>query len=275
MTLNWQVKEQRTGTATLGAGYSGGITGTGLTGTLSYQENNINGTGNGGSLRFERGSQVSDVQLSFTVPYLGKTEASQQYSLASTIFTQQQRNYYPVYDACVGSAGVAAGIGAPIPTPLGGSTSTTTLACPVSGAFPVSLLSTVSTNIVNGIVSTYNSRSAGISATVGRRLNDIFTVQLGANVQTVAAGASLPSGYYFPLDQNIVSATTCASNPLDPRRAVRSSNAYGVTAPSIATGQQQPDLSPAQPRVRPARGHPRRRAQPAPRHLCHDQRRGQ
>jgi outer membrane protein assembly factor BamA len=233
VTLNWQVKEQRTGTATVGAGYSGGITGTGLTGTLSYQENNINGTGNGGSLRFERGSQVSDVQLSFTVPYLGKTEASQKYSLSSTIFTQQQRNYYPVYNACVGTASAAAAIGAPIATPLGGPATSTTLACPVSGAFPVSLLSTVSTTIVNGIVSTYSSRSAGISATVGRRLNDIFTVQLGANIQTVAAGASLPGGYYFPLDQNIVSATTCASNPLDPSCSSLS-NAYGVTAPSIA-----------------------------------------
>jgi outer membrane protein assembly factor BamA len=232
VTLDWQVKEQRTGTASLGAGYSGGITGTGLTGTISYQQNNINGTGNGASIRIERGSRVADESLSFTVPYLGNTEQSQKYSLASTIFTQRQTNYYPVYDDCVGTA---AGnmIGAPIPTPIGPPTSSPTLGCPTSGPFPVSLLSTVSTNIVNGIDATYASRSAGLSTTIGRRLNDIFTVQAGANIQTVAAGASLPSGYYFPLATNVVSQSACAADPLDPS-CNSLENAYGITAPSIA-----------------------------------------
>jgi outer membrane protein insertion porin family len=54
ITLKWTVKEQRTGQAQIGAGYSGGITGTGLTGQISYTQNNINGTGDGGSIRFER-----------------------------------------------------------------------------------------------------------------------------------------------------------------------------------------------------------------------------
>src|SRR6202011_2979601 len=111
------VKEQRTGTATLGAGYSGGLTGTGLTGTLSYQQNNINGTGNGASIRLERGSRVSDAQISLTIPYVGRTEKSQRYSLGATIFTQQQTNFYPVYAACVGSGGTQGGIGSPTTTP--------------------------------------------------------------------------------------------------------------------------------------------------------------
>ena len=108
ITVNWQVKEQRTGTATLGAGYSGGLTGTGLTGTLSYQENNINGTGNGASVRLERGTRVSDAQLSVTMPYVGKTEQSQRYSFGATLFTQQQTNFYPVYAACTAAAAAAA-----------------------------------------------------------------------------------------------------------------------------------------------------------------------
>ena len=49
ITLKWTVKEQRTGQAQIGAGYSGGITGTGLTGQVSYTQNNINGTGDGAS----------------------------------------------------------------------------------------------------------------------------------------------------------------------------------------------------------------------------------
>ena len=49
------------------------------------------------SIRFENGAQVSDAQLSFTIPYLGKSEGSQKYSLGTTVFTQRQTNYYPVY----------------------------------------------------------------------------------------------------------------------------------------------------------------------------------
>src|SRR6201999_1704782 len=97
VTLKWTVKEQRTGTAQIGAGYSGGLTGTGLTGNLSYSQNNINGTGNGASIRFEKGTQIGDAQLSFTVPYLGNTEKWNKYRLGVTIFTQAQTNYSPVY----------------------------------------------------------------------------------------------------------------------------------------------------------------------------------
>ena len=97
VTLKWTVKEQRTGTAQVGAGYSGGLTGTGLTGNISYSQNNINGTGNGASIRLEKGSRIGDAQISFSMPYIGKTEASNKYSLGVTIFTQAQTNYYPVY----------------------------------------------------------------------------------------------------------------------------------------------------------------------------------
>jgi outer membrane protein assembly factor BamA len=223
ITVNWQVKEQRTGTATLGAGYSGGLTGTGLTGTLSYQENNINGTGNGANIRLERGSRVADAQLSVTVPYVGKTEKSQRYSLGATLFTQQATNYYPVYYAC--STAAATG---------------TASACPSSGDIPVTLVpaDVTAANLVNGVVSTYESRSTGLSVTVGRRLTDVYRVSVGANIQQVAASAELPSGYVFPnsASTGIVSTTTCNNTGIITGTSCDLlNNAYGVTAPSLAT----------------------------------------
>ncbi|HTJ28108.1 MAG TPA: POTRA domain-containing protein [Candidatus Limnocylindria bacterium] len=222
VTVNWQVKEQRTGTATLGAGYSGGLTGTGLTGTISYQENNINGTGNGANIRLERGSRVEDGQLSFTVPYLGHTEQSQKYSLAATLFTQQQVNYYPVYAAC--GSGSAVNGATPIP-------------CPLSGNYPVSIVpaNPSNYNVVNGVVSNYYSKDTGLSVTLGRRLSDIFRAQLGANIQQVAASAGLPPGYYFPNNQNILTNPACAGTTTFSTSCDGTLNsAYGITAPSIA-----------------------------------------
>jgi outer membrane protein assembly factor BamA len=224
ITVNWQVKEQRTGTATLGAGYSGGLTGTGLTGTLSYQENNINGTGNGANIRLERGSRVADAQLSVTIPYVGKTEKSQRYSLGATLFTQQATNFYPVYFACSPSAATG-----------------TASACPATGNIPVTLVpaDVTAANIVNGVVSTYKSRSTGLSVTVGRRLTDVYRVSLGANVQQVAASADLPGGYVFPnsASTGVVSTTTCGSSAsaFGGQSCNLLNNAYGVNAPSLAT----------------------------------------
>jgi outer membrane protein assembly factor BamA len=243
VTLNWQVKEQRTGTAQVGAGYSGGLTGTGLTGTLSYQENNINGTGNGASVRLERGSRVSDAQLSVTIPYVGKTEKSQRYSFGATIFTQQQTNFYPVYAAC--SSGV---ISTPAPTtvsklrqPLATATTAPTAGttpCPAANSgqpFPVTIVPSDPTNfqVVNGIVSTYKSRASGLSATVGRRLTDVYRVSGGVNVQKVAASADLPKGYVFPTAQNLNPNPLATTSPFstDPNSP---SAAVGITAPSLA-----------------------------------------
>jgi outer membrane protein assembly factor BamA len=192
--VNWQVTEQRTGTATLGGGYSGGVTGTGLTGTVSYQENNINGTGNSASIRLESGYQVQDASLSFTIPHLGNTEQSQKYSLATTLFTQKQLNYYPVYGAC----GTAYGY---------------TTACPATGPYPVTIIPANATNynLINGVYADYYSKDAGLSTTLGRRLSDYTRVSLGANIQQVSAPATVPSGYYFPYNQNILTGNICST----------------------------------------------------------------
>jgi outer membrane protein assembly factor BamA len=245
ITVNWQVKEQRTGTATLGAGYSGGLTGTGLTGTLSYQENNINGTGNGANVRLERGARVSDAQLSVSIPYVGKTEKSQRYSLGATLFTQQTTNYYPVYAACTtGAVAIATTAPAPAgsvrvpratitPTPT-----TTTTECPTSGPLPVSIVPQDPTNfsVVDGVVSTYKARSTGLSISVGRRLTDVYRVSLGTNVQEVAASAQLPSGFFFPTAQTLNPSPVATTGPFgsltgDPNSP---SAAVGIVAPSLA-----------------------------------------
>ncbi|MEA2689906.1 MAG: outer membrane protein insertion porin family, partial [Candidatus Eremiobacteraeota bacterium] len=238
VTLNWQVKEQRTGTATLGAGYSGGLTGTGLTGTLSYQQNNINGTGNGGSIRLERGTRVSDAQLSVTIPYVGKTEKSQRYSLGATLFTQQQTNFYPVYQACTPIAAATTSPAAGTRVPRADPTATPGVSsCPTSGAIPVSIVpqDPLNAQIIDGVVSTYKARSTGLSVSVGRRLTDVYRVSVGANVQQVAASAELPSGYVFPTTQNLNPFPTVTTSPsllnADPNSP---SAAVGITAPSLA-----------------------------------------
>jgi outer membrane protein assembly factor BamA len=238
VTLNWQVKEQRTGTATLGAGYSGGLTGTGLTGTLSYQQNNINGTGNGGSIRLERGTRVSDAQLSVTIPYVGKTEKSQRYSLGATLFTQQQTNFYPVYQACTPIAAATTAPAAGTRVPRADPTVTPGVSsCPTSGAIPVSIVpqDPLNAQIIDGVVSTYKARSTGLSVSVGRRLTDVYRVSVGANVQQVAASAELPSGYVFPTTQNLNPFPTVTTSPsllnADPNSP---SAAVGITAPSLA-----------------------------------------
>ena len=203
ITVNWQIKEQRTGTATLGAGYSGGLTGTGLTGTLSYQENNINGTGNGASIRLERGTRVSDAQLSVTVPYVGRTEQTQRYSFGATLFTQQQTNYYPVYAACTAAPVAQSTARSPQATATPAPAAST---CPTNGQnFPVTIVPQDPTNfsVVNGVVSTYLARSTGISVSLGRRLSDVYRVSAGANVQLVSASGRLPSGYRSSTVQSI------------------------------------------------------------------------
>lgn len=240
VTLNWQVKEQRTGTATLGAGYSGGLTGTGLTGTLSYQENNINGTGNGASIRLERGSRISDAQLSVTVPYLGKTERSQKYSLGATLFTSQQTNFYPVYQDCtslaVDNSGTVGGTTGSKRVPHAIATTAPSSVCPVNGPLPVTIVPTdpLNAQLVDGVVSTYKARSTGLSLSVGRRLNDIFRVSVGGNVQEVAASADLPSGFIFPTAQNVTTLPTTTGTTLLGADPSSPSAAIGITAPSLA-----------------------------------------
>jgi outer membrane protein assembly factor BamA len=218
-TLDWQVKEQRTGTAQIGAGYSGGLTGTGLTGTLSYSQNNINGTGNGGSIKLERGARIADASISATIPYVGKTEQSQKYSLGGTIFTNSQTNYYPVYSV-------------PTPTPAPHAT-----AVPSGAPVEVSILPPAGSTAgeVSGIAATYEAKSTGINLTSGRRLSDIFRVSAGVNVSSVESQAEVPAPYYFAnsSDTSLVG-SACVAGTSIISSSCEDTSALGIAAPSLA-----------------------------------------
>ena len=96
VTLVWTVVEQRTGTANFGVSYSGGgVYGQGLAANISFSENNLNGTGNGASIGFERGAYISDISFGITVPYIHKFKPD---SMSLTIFNNDIHNQpYPVY----------------------------------------------------------------------------------------------------------------------------------------------------------------------------------
>ena len=89
VTLLWHVTEQRTASASVGFGYSGGLTGQGLYGTLGFTDNNLHGTGNTASLQLEKGARTGVAQLSLAVPYLGNTPQSQKYSANGQHFHEQ------------------------------------------------------------------------------------------------------------------------------------------------------------------------------------------
>ncbi len=97
VTLVWHVTEQRTATASLGFGYSGGITGQGLYATLGFSDNNLHGTGNSAGIQFEEGARTGIAQLTLSIPYLSNTPQGMKYSAGGSIFTNHATYYYPVY----------------------------------------------------------------------------------------------------------------------------------------------------------------------------------
>jgi len=222
ITLDWNVKEQRTGTAQIGAGYSGGPNGQGLTGTLSYAENNINGTGNGAQIRFERGARVTDASLQFTIPYLGNTPRSQKYSVGAQIFTQDLTNFYQVYQASTAQA-VAPNpiISTPSPGGSGGGAQ--------NGTIPVVL--TPNQNLLSGVAANYATRSTGIQGSLGRRLTDYVTATLGITAERLATDVTLPTPYFLAgVNQTILNA------PLQntPFGTNNPGSTLGIVASSIA-----------------------------------------
>ncbi len=96
VTLVWTLVEQRTGTASVGVSYGGGGQyGQGLSGNLSFSQNNLNGTGNGASISLQRGVHVSNVSLGVSIPYIHKFKAD---SVSFSIFNNVVSNQpYPVY----------------------------------------------------------------------------------------------------------------------------------------------------------------------------------
>jgi outer membrane protein insertion porin family len=218
--LDWVVTEQKTASASVGAGYSGGLTGQGLYGTLGYQDTNLHGTGNGVSVQFERGARSYVDQASVTIPYVGNTPQSQKYSVAATLFANGYTYFYPVYTTAVGAGA--------LPSPAPG-------ASPVP--IPVTLLQTGNAQLVSGVVSTSTARSTGLSMTLGRRLTDYVTATLGVGAERVENSSTVPAPYYFQSSQpNIVVGPT--PGPLS--NLTTNTGSFGIVATSVAninTGQ--------------------------------------
>jgi outer membrane protein insertion porin family len=94
VALVWKVKEQRSGTASVGIGYSGtagGFQG-GLTGQITLSENNIAGTGQGASISWQRGLYVSEIALSYSNPFIDRAEDSVAISYFNTSYFNLNQN---------------------------------------------------------------------------------------------------------------------------------------------------------------------------------------
>jgi outer membrane protein assembly factor BamA len=214
VVLDWIVTEQKTASASVGAGYSGGLTGQGLYGTIGYSDTNLHGTGNGVSVQFERGARSYVTQAQVTIPYVGNTKESQKYSFGATVFANGYTYFYPVYTTAIGASA--------IPSPAPGQT-------PVP--IPVTLLPTGNAQLVSGVVSTSTAKSQGISMQVGRRLTDFVTASVGVGVQRVTNSTTVPSPYFFQTTQpNIVT----APSPGPFQNLTNNTGSFGIVASSIA-----------------------------------------
>ncbi|MGB6060220.1 MAG: POTRA domain-containing protein, partial [Candidatus Aquilonibacter sp.] len=213
VTIVWQVTEQRTAQASIGFGYSGGITGEGLYGTLGFQDTNLHGTGNSASIQFQQGARTTSDTLSGTIPYLGDTPTLEKYSLSASLFSQKQTYYYPVYSVTsntVAPAPVVGGAAAPI---------------------PVTLYETSSSSLIGGVVSTSESSQQGFSVSLGRRLSDYITASITPVISQVKYSTTVPSPYFFSGSQpNVLVGPT--PNPLESNQTVNGS--FGIAASSIA-----------------------------------------
>jgi outer membrane protein assembly factor BamA len=214
VVLDWVVTEQKTAQASIGAGYSGGITGQGLYGTIGYSDNNLHGTGNGASVQFERGSSSYVTQASVTIPYFGNSAKSQRYSFGATIFANGNTYFYPVYTTAIGNTA-------------------TDLTQPI----PVTLLPSNNAALLSGVVATSTAKTAGVSLQVGRRMSESLLAQIGINAENVTNSTTVPSPYFFQTSQpNIIIGPT--PGPLS--NLTTNTGSFGIQATSIAninTGQ--------------------------------------
>jgi outer membrane protein insertion porin family len=218
VTLDWNVTEQRTGTAQVGAGYSGGLNGTGLTGTLSYSQNNVNGTGNGASISLQKGARLGSASASVSIPYVGDTPRSQKYSVGGTIYLQNQTNLYPVYAISAAELSQPPVISTPGPT---------SSSAP-GGTIPVVLVPNQTQ--VSGVVSNYETKSAGVTLSGGRRLTDYITATASLGISQIQNNVTVPLPYF-------ISGTTPGSFN-NPQNSIFGNSTYGstlgITASSIA-----------------------------------------
>ena len=213
VTLVWHVTEQRTAQASVGFGYSGGLTGQGLYGTLGFSDNNLHGTGNSASLQFQKGARTSVAQLSASVPYLGSTPQSMKYSLSGTLFTNSSSYYYPVY--AVSTSGI------------------TSIGCK-NNCIPVTLYPTSTQQQVNNVVATSLSSATGASATIGRRLSDYTILTLAGGAQTIRYNTTVDQPYYFQGQSTLSPLPQPTCGALSSPGSCGTGGSFGINASSIA-----------------------------------------
>jgi len=86
-----KVKEQKTGLATLGLGYTGGGSGpirSGITGAVSFSERNFKGNGLGASVQWQRGVNIDSLSLSYFDPAINKKQDSINLSYYSQVVSE-------------------------------------------------------------------------------------------------------------------------------------------------------------------------------------------
>jgi outer membrane protein assembly factor BamA len=213
VTLVWHVTEQRTAQASVGFGYSGGLTGQGLYGTLGFSDSNLHGTGNSGSVQFEKGARTGVAQISLSIPYLGNSPQSQRYSVGAQLFTNSSTYYYPVYGVTSNTISIPS-VGR-TPSPI-----------------PVTLYPGTNAAQISGIVATNTSSSTGASGTLGRRLSDYTVLSFSLGAQRIRYSTNVPSPYYFQGNQpNIFVGPT--PGPIN--SSINSyGGSFGIAASSIA-----------------------------------------
>ncbi len=211
VTLVWHVTEQRTAQASLGFGYSGGLTGLGLYGTVGFSDNNLHGTGNSAGIQFEEGARTGVAQITASVPYLSNTPQGQKYTAGGSIFTNHSTYYYPIYSIAGIGQSVAQHASIPIPVTL----------YPSSNASQIS--NTYATN---------TSSATGASGNVGRRLSDYTILSFAVSGQKIRYNTTVPSPYYFQGNQpNVFVGPT--PGPLQ-SSAQNFGGSFGISASSIA-----------------------------------------
>ena len=200
VTVVWTVVEQRTGTAQFGVSYSGGGQyGQGLAANVSFTENNLNGTGNGMSIGFQRGQYVSNINFGITIPYIHKFKPD---SVSFSIFNNDIHNQpYPVYkEAGNNPFYTISGQGGTVSLPSLGATPAPSGPCLANGS-PCS-----------GIFAGYSSRQAGVQVGFGHPVAYYTRVNFGAAATRLFQGFTA-SGF----DQSL----------LDLRSALISPNNFG------------------------------------------------
>jgi outer membrane protein assembly factor BamA len=211
VTLVWHVTEQRTASASLGFGYSGGLTGLGLYGTLGFSDNNLHGSGNSAGIQFEQGARTGVAQLTASIPYLNNTPQGLKYSVGGSLFTNHSTYYYPVYSIAGSASAVASRGTVPI---------------------PVTLYPSSNAQLISNVDATNTSGATGASGNIGRRLSDYTILSFNLSGQKIRYNTTVPSPYYFQGNQPNVfigpSPSPISSQPTS------YGGSFGIAASSIA-----------------------------------------